>query len=112
MLRWGSRLELQACQAGSGGVGRGVCVESRLCLVAAAGTRSFAAKRVPAADTVQEGVAIGSIAIEVSSYCRPTTHCSPGLPEEVSHTKQALARGYAVIAIDSSNREYTNRCYS
>lgn len=37
--------------------------------------------------------------------------CS-GLPEEVAHTKQALARGYAVLAVDSSNRDPMNRCYS
>ncbi|PSC75566.1 hypothetical protein C2E20_1341 [Micractinium conductrix] len=37
--------------------------------------------------------------------------CS-GLPEEVAHTKQALARGYAVLAIDSKNRDFNNRCFS
>ena len=35
-----------------------------------------------------------------------------GLPEEVSHTKQALARGYAVLAIDSRDRRWDSRCYS
>lgn len=34
-----------------------------------------------------------------------------GLPEEVAHTKQALARGYAVLAIDSKNRDFNNRCF-
>ncbi len=37
---------------------------------------------------------------------------TPGLPEEVSHTKQALARGYAVIAVDSKDRRWDSRCYS
>lgn len=39
--------------------------------------------------------------------------CLPaGLPEEVSHTKQALARGYAVLAVDSKDRDPMSRCYS
>lgn len=42
----------------------------------------------------------------------PDPHLSAGLPEEVSHTKQALARGYAVLAVDSRNRDFDNRCYS
>lgn len=33
----------------------------------------------------------------------------PGLPEEVAHTKQALARGYAIIAIDAADA--TTRCF-
>ena len=40
----------------------------------------------------------------------PSLHA--GLPEEVSHTKQCLARGYAVLALMSRNREYRNRCFS
>jgi hypothetical protein len=39
-----------------------------------------------------------------------TTHA--GLPEEVAHTKQALRRGYAVLAVDSANRDPMNRCFS
>ena len=35
-----------------------------------------------------------------SACCRHT-----GLPEEVSHTKQALALGYAFVAINSLNRD-------
>jgi len=35
-----------------------------------------------------------------------------GLPEEVSHTKQCLARGYAVLALMSINREYRSRCFA
>ncbi|KAI3435834.1 hypothetical protein D9Q98_001892 [Chlorella vulgaris] len=35
-----------------------------------------------------------------------------GLPEEVSHSKQCLARGYAVLALMSLNREYRSRCFS
>lgn len=35
-----------------------------------------------------------------------------GLPEEVAHTKQALRRGYAVLAVDSGNRDPANRCFS
>lgn len=42
-------------------------------------------------------------------HCR---HRCAGLPEEVSHTKQALARGYAVIAVDSKDRRWDSRCYS
>jgi hypothetical protein len=40
----------------------------------------------------------------------PRAACSDcdGLPEEVAHTKQALARGYAVIAIDASD---PSRCF-
>ena len=36
----------------------------------------------------------------------------PGLPEEVAHTKQCLARGYAVLALRSLDREYRSRCFS
>ncbi|KAL4440448.1 hypothetical protein ABPG75_003449 [Micractinium tetrahymenae] len=35
-----------------------------------------------------------------------------GLPEEVAHTKQCLARGYAVLALSSKDREWTSRCFS
>ncbi|PRW59841.1 hypothetical protein C2E21_1509 [Chlorella sorokiniana] len=35
-----------------------------------------------------------------------------GLPEEVAHTKQCLARGYAVLALRSLDREYRSRCFS
>jgi hypothetical protein len=45
----------------------------------------------------------------------PICRCSlrfAGLPEEVSHSKQCLARGYAVLALMSLNREYRNRCFS
>lgn len=47
------------------------------------------------------------------SHHTPTCTAPPcaGLPEEVSHTKQALARGYAVIAINSKNRDFDNRCF-
>jgi hypothetical protein len=36
---------------------------------------------------------------------------SAGLPEEVSHTKQALALGYAFVAINSIDRSEGFRCY-
>jgi hypothetical protein len=45
----------------------------------------------------------------------PICRCSlrfAGLPEEVSHSKQCLARGYAVLALMSLNREYRSRCFS
>lgn len=35
-----------------------------------------------------------------------------GLPEEVAHTKQCLARGYAVLALMSKDRLYRSRCFS
>jgi hypothetical protein len=38
--------------------------------------------------------------------------CPAGLPEEVAHTKACLARGYAVLALASKNREDKNRCFS
>ena len=34
-----------------------------------------------------------------------------GLPQEVSHTKQALAMGYAFLAINSLDRSEASRCY-
>ena len=34
-----------------------------------------------------------------------------GLPEEVAHTKQCLAAGYAVLALMSKNRAYEDRCF-
>ena len=37
--------------------------------------------------------------------------CSAGLPEEVAHTKQCLARGYAVLALASKDRTRM-RCFS
>ena len=40
------------------------------------------------------------------------SHPPAGLPEEVSHSKQCLARGYAVLALMSLNREYKWRCFS
>ncbi|PSC75811.1 hypothetical protein C2E20_1340 [Micractinium conductrix] len=41
----------------------------------------------------------------------PRERCAEcdGLPEEVAHTKQALARGYAIIAIDAADA--TTRCF-
>ncbi|KAL4424170.1 hypothetical protein ABPG75_001471 [Micractinium tetrahymenae] len=35
-----------------------------------------------------------------------------GLPEEVAHVKQALAWGYAVLAVESRNRDQQGRCFS
>lgn len=35
-----------------------------------------------------------------------------GLPEEVAHTKQCLARGYAVLALTSKDRVWASRCFS
>ena len=35
-----------------------------------------------------------------------------GLPEEVAHTKQALAHGFAVLALESKSRERDNRYFS
>jgi hypothetical protein len=43
-----------------------------------------------------------------SDKCQDCT----GLPEEVSHSKQCLARGYAVIALMSKDRAYRSRCFS
>eukprot|EP00887_Chlorella_sp_A99_P004278 scaffold15.g4278.t1 len=45
-----------------------------------------------------------------SSKC-PASTCR-GLPEEIAHTKQALARGYAVIAISSADRTPGSMCFS
>ena len=42
----------------------------------------------------------------------PFLPCPAGLPEEVAHTKACLARGYAVLALASKNREDKNRCFS
>ena len=41
-------------------------------------------------------------------------HCPEclGLPEEVAHTKQALAWGFAVLAVESKNQSYHGRCFS
>ncbi len=49
---------------------------------------------------------------KLSAWTRSPCPLPAGLPEEVSHTKQALARGYAVLAVDSRNRDFDNRCYS
>ncbi|KAL4441477.1 hypothetical protein ABPG77_001981 [Micractinium sp. CCAP 211/92] len=51
---------------------------------------------------------------DAADFWPPSKACPEcsGLPEEVSHTKQALARGYAVLAVDSRNRDFDNRCYS
>ncbi|KAL4444236.1 hypothetical protein ABPG75_011973 [Micractinium tetrahymenae] len=51
---------------------------------------------------------------DAADFWPPSEACPEcsGLPEEVSHTKQALARGYAVLAVDSRNRDFDNRCYS
>ncbi|KAL4431781.1 hypothetical protein ABPG77_002997 [Micractinium sp. CCAP 211/92] len=35
-----------------------------------------------------------------------------GLPEEVAHTKQCLARGYAVLALTPKDRVWSSRCFS
>ncbi|KAI3428005.1 hypothetical protein D9Q98_006391 [Chlorella vulgaris] len=34
-----------------------------------------------------------------------------GLPEEVAHTKQALAHGYVFLAVESRNRDLKGRCF-
>ena len=47
----------------------------------------------------------------LSSVLLPTQPTA-GLPEEVSHTKQCLARGYAVMALMSKDRAYRARCFS
>jgi hypothetical protein len=44
--------------------------------------------------------------------CMINSSFSTGLPEEVSHTKQCLARGYAVLALMSLDRSYRFRCFS
>ncbi|PSC68342.1 heat shock 70 kDa 17 isoform A [Micractinium conductrix] len=45
-------------------------------------------------------------------YKSPRCPMCTGLPEEVAHTKQCLARGYTVLALMSKNRAYRNRCFS
>ena len=35
-----------------------------------------------------------------------------GLPNSVAKTKQALARGYAVVAVSSRDRSREGRCFS
>lgn len=42
------------------------------------------------------------------SYCAPA---AAGLPNSVAKTKQALARGYAVVAVSSRNRSKDGRCF-
>ncbi|EFN56834.1 hypothetical protein CHLNCDRAFT_144402 [Chlorella variabilis] len=51
---------------------------------------------------------------DAADFWPPSKACPEcsGLPEEVSHTKQALARGYAVLAVDSKDRDPMSRCYS
>ena len=62
---------------------------------------------VVAASTLLRDPPVASLGALSSACCRHA-----GLPEEVSHTKQALARGYAVLAIDSRDRRWDSRCYS
>ena len=52
--------------------------------------------------------------IPPASRCPPVPPTTPaaGLPEEVSHSKQCLARGYAVLALMSKDRRYRFRCFS
>lgn len=45
-------------------------------------------------------------------YKSPRCPQCTGLPEEVAHSKQCLARGYAVMALMSLNRDYRGRCFS
>lgn len=45
-------------------------------------------------------------------YRSPKCPYCLGLPEEVAHTKQCLARGYAVLALSSKDREWSSRCFS
>ena len=47
-----------------------------------------------------------------AACCLPRSRPPAGLPEEVAHTKQCLARGYAVLALMSKDRQYKSRCFS
>lgn len=42
------------------------------------------------------------------SCCTPA---AAGLPNSVAKTKQALARGYAVVAVSSRDRSKDGRCF-
>ncbi|KAL4458456.1 hypothetical protein ABPG75_013321 [Micractinium tetrahymenae] len=45
-------------------------------------------------------------------YKTPKCPQCTGLPEEVSHSKQCLANGCAVLALMSLNRDYRSRCFA
>ncbi|KAL4458454.1 hypothetical protein ABPG75_013319 [Micractinium tetrahymenae] len=45
-------------------------------------------------------------------YKSPKCPQCTGLPEEVSHSKQCLAHGCAVLALMSKDRQYRSRCFS